>query len=102
MIRYESRCESCNRLTRLSQLCRLLEADLSETRSNFESREPAPDVNPAGAVLDVTSNDYMQQRRRSFVSYGVFLEAYWAHFPQQWTKGLGIVYRDIRKGFVTQ
>lgn len=35
------------------------------------------------------SNDYMQQRRPAFVSYGSFLDSYWAHFPQSLTKGLG-------------
>ena len=35
------------------------------------------------------SNDYMQQQRTSFVSYGTFLEEYWSHFPQTLTKGLG-------------
>ena len=33
------------------------------------------------------SNDYMQQRRTSFVSFGTFLEEYWSHFSG--TKGLG-------------
>ena len=36
------------------------------------------------------SSDYMQQRRTNFVSYGTFLEEYWAHFPQTLTKGLGM------------
>lgn len=34
------------------------------------------------------SNDYMQQRRAKFVSFGTFLEEYWSHFPQSLTKGL--------------
>ena len=37
---------------------------------------------------DGISNDYMQQRRTKFVSYGTFLEEYWSHFPQSLTKGL--------------
>ena len=36
------------------------------------------------------SNDYMQQRRAAFVSYSIFLESYWTHFPQPLTKGLGM------------
>ncbi|CAL1697343.1 unnamed protein product [Somion occarium] len=34
------------------------------------------------------SNDYMQQQRASFVSYGAFLQEYWPHFRQNLTKNL--------------
>lgn len=36
-----------------------------------------------------SSSDYMQQFRRSFVSYGEFLVSYWDRLPQPLTRGLG-------------
>jgi hypothetical protein len=39
--------------------------------------------------LQVESSEYMLQRRTSFISFDVFREEYWAHFPQSLTKGLG-------------
>ena len=36
-----------------------------------------------------SSSDYMQQFRRNFVSYGVFLTSYWDHLPQTFTRVLG-------------
>ena len=36
-----------------------------------------------------SSSDYMQQFRRSFVSYGEFLTSYWDHLPQTFTRVLG-------------
>jgi hypothetical protein len=42
-----------------------------------------------GASHQVVSSDYMLQRRKSFVSFDVFRERYWVHFPQPLTKGLG-------------
>jgi hypothetical protein len=38
---------------------------------------------------DLLSSEYMLQRRKSFISFDVFREEYWAHFPQSLTKGLG-------------
>ena len=35
------------------------------------------------------SFDYMRQRRNHFVSYEVFLEFYWGHFPQDLTRSFG-------------
>ena len=35
------------------------------------------------------SSEYMLQRRKSFISFDVFREEYWAHFPQSLIKGLG-------------
>lgn len=86
----------------LSQLCRMLEADVPQSQSCVDLPEPGPNINDAGAILDFGSNDYMQQRRRSFVSYAAFLEAYWSHFPRQWTKGLGTVCHNLRKGYEIQ
>lgn len=36
-----------------------------------------------------SSSDYMQQFRKRFVSYGVFLASYWDHLPQTLTRALG-------------
>lgn len=41
------------------------------------------------AGLQPESSEYMLQRRRSFISFDVFREEYWAHFPQSLTKSLG-------------
>jgi hypothetical protein len=41
------------------------------------------------AGLQAESSEYMLQRRKSFISFDVFREEYWAHFPQSITKGLG-------------
>ena len=37
----------------------------------------------------VSSSDYMQQFRQSFVSYRKFFPSYWIHFPQTLTRTLG-------------
>ena len=59
----------------------MIEADMSE---------------PLGIAADhglepsrLLSSEYMLQRRKSFISFDVFREEYWAHFPQSLTKGLG-------------
>ena len=82
------------------QLCRLLETGTSQTQSYVGTRELGPES--TGTPLDSGSNDYMEQRRCSFVSYGVFLEAYWSHFPQRWTRSLGTIRRGLRRGLETQ
>lgn len=41
---------------------------------------------------EVVSSEYMLQRRRSFISFDVFREKYWGHFPQSLTKGLGALH----------
>ena len=38
---------------------------------------------------ELSSNDYMRQRRAHFVSYEAFLERYWPHFPQNHSKSFG-------------
>jgi hypothetical protein len=43
----------------------------------------------SGASQSAPSSEYMLQRRNSFISFDVFREEYWAHFPQSLTKGLG-------------
>lgn len=97
-------CSSCHILldmliwlvltTSITQVCRLLEAEFHYAE-NAKRKEAAV----SRAMQDVlelrdshdtdgaVSNDYMQQRRASFVSFGTFLEEYWSHFSG--TKGLG-------------
>ncbi|KAH9022666.1 P-loop containing nucleoside triphosphate hydrolase protein [Lactarius hengduanensis] len=41
-----------------------------------------------GASQQAGSSEYMLQRRKSFISFDVFREEYWAHFPQSLTKGI--------------
>jgi len=43
----------------------------------------------------ISSSDYMQQSRRNFVSYGMFLASYWDHLPQTLTRALGKKQRPI-------
>ncbi|KAH9931245.1 uncharacterized protein B0H18DRAFT_929725 [Fomitopsis serialis] len=80
------------------QLCRLLEADFPRSSSS-QAQSLLQDVDQMipDAGAEVISNDYMQQRRNSFVSYGEFLQSYWAHFPQPLTKGLdpALVFAEI-------
>ncbi|CDO74781.1 hypothetical protein BN946_scf185001.g29 [Trametes cinnabarina] len=80
-------------------VCRLLEAEF-----HHSSYGKLKEVAVAKAMHDVlalkdpqaedgsTSNDYMQQRRTSFVSYNTFLEAYW---PQLAQKGLALVFGEF-------
>lgn len=42
-----------------------------------------------GTGQQAVSSEYMLQRRKSFISFDVFRQEYWAHFPQSLTKGLG-------------
>ena len=46
---------------------------------------------------EAVSSEYMLQRRRSFISFDVFREKYWGHFPQPLTKGLGLLYIPFAK-----
>ncbi|KAH9992492.1 hypothetical protein BJV74DRAFT_397873 [Russula compacta] len=57
------------------------------------------DINhPPGILADeglgtgdrAVSSEYMLQRRKSFISFDVFREEYWGHFPQSLTKGLDV------------
>ena len=52
-----------------------------------------------GASQPALSSEYMLQRRKSFISFDVFREEYWAHFPQSLTKGLGsshlLIFYDV-------
>ncbi|KAI0327262.1 hypothetical protein GY45DRAFT_1428013 [Cubamyces sp. BRFM 1775] len=75
------------------QVCRLLEAEF-----HYSENAKRKDAAASRAIKDVlelrdpqnadstVSNDYMQQRRASFVSFGTFLEEYWSHFSGK--KGL--------------
>ena len=40
-------------------------------------------------LCTMLQNDYMQQPRRNFVSYGVFLTSYWDYLPRALTQTLG-------------
>ncbi len=42
-----------------------------------------------GVAQQSESSEYMLQKRKSFVSFDVFRQEYWAHFPQSLTKSLG-------------
>ncbi|TFK88273.1 hypothetical protein K466DRAFT_598787 [Polyporus arcularius HHB13444] len=76
-------------------ICRLLESEFRYHALELERKEAAAQVLQDALELQdpdnrdgALSNDYMQQRRAKFVSYGTFLEEYWSHFPQSLTKGL--------------
>lgn len=75
------------------KLCRLLEAELSlAVSTSSKDTQPLTDdmvSNDTLASIGTMSNDYMQRRRKAFVSYDTFLESYWAHFHQDLTRGLG-------------
>jgi hypothetical protein len=68
-------------LTSRHQLSAMIEADMSHPLSVATDQS-------LGAGLSLSS-EYMLQRRNSFISFDVFREEYWAHFPQPLTKGLG-------------
>jgi len=62
----------------------MIEADINQ------SIEVSPDDGLSlGASNEAVSSEYMLQRRKSFISFDVFREKYWVHFPQSLTKGLG-------------
>ena len=59
-----------------------------------EATSPTTPTSPRMSRLragsgNISSSDYMQQSRRNFVSYGVFLTSYWDHLPQTLTQALG-------------
>jgi hypothetical protein len=59
-----------------------------------EAASPTSPTSPRKSRLRAGSeiaspSDYMQQFRRNFVSYGVFLASYWDHLPQTYTRTLG-------------
>ncbi|KAI9068145.1 hypothetical protein FKP32DRAFT_1672451 [Trametes sanguinea] len=71
-------------------LCRLLEAEFHY--SHYDKVKEAAVSKAVDDILELrdphaadgsSSNDYMQQRRTSFVSYDTFLEEYWSHFSQK-------------------
>jgi hypothetical protein len=59
----------------------MIEADIGHPRGTADEG--------FGAGHQVVSSEYMLQRRKSFISFDVFREKYWGHFPQPFTKGLG-------------
>ncbi len=66
-----------------------MEQDLQKKNAVSRAIQDALELQDPNAQNIPLSNDYMQQRRTAFVSYGTFLEEYWSHFPQALTKGLG-------------
>ena len=78
---------ACVYLLSIFQLCRLLEEDFIKDDS-FVGR-----VGIRGNILDETadlSSDYMERRKEAFVSYDIFLSCYWAHFPENLRKRIGM------------
>lgn len=67
------------------QLCRLLEGELGVKFGLLSQTQESTDAEADEPV----SNDYMLQKRASFVSYLDFLRVYWPHFSQNLTKKLG-------------
>ncbi|GBE78672.1 predicted protein [Sparassis crispa] len=74
------------------QLCRLLEAEFGELSGSYGLKNgnlsAMKEDSPEEENNESLSNDYMQQCRAAFVSFGTFMESYWTHFPQSLTKGL--------------
>jgi len=65
----------------------MIEADINQTL------EVSPDEGLGlRASNEVVSSEYMLRRRGSFISFDVFREKYWVHFPQSLIKGLGPLY----------
>ena len=69
------------------QLCRLLEADYAHSMG--KSTQSLLQIMAGVADAEISSKGDSQQHLTSFVSYDVFLNSYWKHFPQPLTKGLG-------------
>ncbi|PIL29959.1 hypothetical protein GSI_07870 [Ganoderma sinense ZZ0214-1] len=76
-------------------VCRLLESEFWHLEQDIRKKDAvsraiqdALELQEPNAHNTSLSNDYMQQRRTNFVSFGTFLEEYWPHFPQALTKGL--------------
>jgi hypothetical protein len=59
----------------------MIEADMSDPLGIAAEHDLEPS--------HLLSSEYMLQKRRSFISFDVFREEYWAHFPQSLIKGLG-------------
>ncbi|KAI0292973.1 P-loop containing nucleoside triphosphate hydrolase protein [Multifurca ochricompacta] len=64
------------------KLSAMIEADMDHPSSIATEENPGPDQ-------EAVSSEYMLQRRKSFISFDVFREEYWAHFPQL-IKGLDV------------
>jgi len=88
------------------QLCMMLENDIRPgNRDNKfiipethihgdDATSPTSPTSPRMSRLragsgTLSSSDYMQQSRKNFVSYGVFLASYWDHLPQTLTRAIG-------------
>jgi len=74
----------------------MIEADINQ------SLEVSPDEDLSlGESNEAVPSEYMLQRRRSFISFDVFREKYWGHFPQSLTKGLGPLYLSFIEDALT-
>ena len=62
----------------------MLEADLSHTSRDHGHGSP-DDLNPKQAFGIQAKNE----KKPRLITYPVFLDAYWPHFNQKLTKGLG-------------
>jgi hypothetical protein len=59
----------------------MLEADLSLTSRDYGS--------PGPKDLEAFGIQAKNEKKTSLITYPVFLDAYWQHFNQKLTKGLG-------------
>ena len=88
------------------QLCTMLQNDIRRGSHNNSFITPETDVPGDEAMSSasptsprmprlragsgiLSSSDYMQQSRKNFVSYSVFLSSYWDRLPQTLTRVLG-------------
>ena len=95
------------------QLCTMLQNDIERVTRNDgsiipkrhvlgdEATSPTTPAFPQKSRLQagsgiLSSFDHMQESRRNFVSYNVFLTSYWDHLPQTLTRVLGEKRRVIR------
>jgi len=78
------------------QLCKLLEADIVHSKvaerfltdvATFDDTEHS--AHGQGNDSRSSGYDINAGRSESYVSYDVFVGAYWPHFSQSLTKGLG-------------
>ena len=74
----------------------MLEAELSVQLGSLRS-----DTDSDMLSDETLSNDYVLQRRQSFVTYETFLSSYWVHFPHQYVKKLGTCSTQIFVSFST-
>ncbi|KAH9921295.1 uncharacterized protein B0H18DRAFT_880310 [Fomitopsis serialis] len=80
------------------QLCRLLETEYADFMKDSQQPLLQTIASMSGAADgESSSNEPVRQHRAAFVSYKVFMNSYWRHFPQPLTKGLdpALVFGEI-------